>query len=259
MASQPAVKQGDPNSDPTWFEIVRNFLAARGADLLPRDPMAPSRTQDAELQELTESPFVQDTLFQVTGTPKGGVVPIGGLSGDLRRIARGPHVGFYSPIADRIELNSDLSPKSAEHVLKHEAGHRLYYQYPKSQTLSADSMAAAYERLRDMTSATSGEEGALSGKLSWQRYAASDPREHWAETFASALGAMRLPSGAVRDSAIAARETDMPGTAHMARYLATQRPFGTVFTEALDTAPRAIARDATAIRPSGRLRGPVGR
>ena len=160
---------------------------------------------DPELKRLLHSAFVQDTLFRLAGTPHR-IEAFG--HGAPRPNDVG---GDYNPNEDLLRVRRGLDPAATLQTMIHEEGHRLVDSLMRDSHRGAagarllGSIYPAFDSLHKKPIRTT-----------VQRYAATDPNELAAEAFRAAANAIRTPN---RDSAIAAANREVPGTAAFAKFL----------------------------------------
>lgn len=188
-------------------------------------PIRPERPLPKAVGQNIPATF-EDSLRAIAGSPLASV-SMSGPNTVLGKIERlpgganstlggfGPAAGYYLPTPDVVVTDRTLSPSEHDRVLAHEYAHHL---------ASKQSPAVMAQFLRVAPAANPGS------------YAATSPREHFADAFAEAVDFLRRtsryangdvtrPAGqpdALATQIIRNEDTDNPGAAAIVRYLLTQ-------------------------------------
>ena len=162
-----------------------------------------------QLRKILQSGFVTDTLFRLFHPQH------------LRTVSRfnrtdepgSTIVGHADPKTGTVTLRKDLGARAVP-VLEHEVGHlyadSLFNRNPTPSAEDRKVFATIFPALDSLR--------AVKHPSIEQQHAASNASELAATAFAHALQAIRLPP-AQRDSAIAAADKVIPGTAAFAKFL----------------------------------------
>lgn len=148
--------------------------------------LSPSSQRTIRRPELIRSSYA-DTVQQLLGMSSAGGPP---SFGPLRERPTGTEAGSYSAAEDRIGLLDWYPSRKGQKVMAHEAGHReqevsgLHDAQPHHRS----AMDSAWQRLQSKDRLPAG-----------VAYAASNPEEHYAETYARAMQLIRSLPKRVRE------------------------------------------------------------